>query len=519
MTVCGPTRCCTRGRQRGRPDRTPTATTSVGRQPTEPRHVRAQDPRAGVPRLPVDRRADRRPLPRARRALHRHPLKWFTFTNGAHIDSLDPATAVRWYDFLTLFVTRRLPVLTPTSGRSRRCCIRRRWGSAGSFPADDPIEDEPDYARRSRRSRPAGDPDPVRQRRRRVAARRSGSGVRAVVPAVPVAGHSRRVLVVGVRRGVARSSGRPGRAQGGHFHLVSARPAADHVHRQHRRRRPVGHVAALPLDAESRGHRALVRDGAARAERRGGRRRSPARLDQGLDARRRPTGDGVGGTPGRRRDVRPERVAARQRAQARRAASTLLEPVLSLRRADVAPLPRGRFTEVTVPLYYEGHVYRAGSRIRITISAPGGDLPRGLSRTWCRRRAARPSARPFAVDAVEGHPARGGGCRGPDRVAAVSRASERAVPAVRAAPKQSAQRGRTVARARARRPPLRSTLSPRRPRRSRRDGRSRPRPRNPPTSASAGRWACRRTRSPPRGRPLAPGTAEPARWPCSRRRR
>ena len=26
--------------------------------------------------------------------------KWFTFTNGAHIDSLDPATYNRWYDFL-----------------------------------------------------------------------------------------------------------------------------------------------------------------------------------------------------------------------------------------------------------------------------------------------------------------------------------------------------------------------------------------------------------------------------------
>ena len=58
-----------------------------------------------------------------------------------------------------------------------------------------------------------------------------------------------------------------------------------------------------------------------------------------------------------------------------RAASTLLEPVLSLRRADAAPLPRGRFTEVIVPLYYEGHAYRAGSRIRVTISAPGGDQP------------------------------------------------------------------------------------------------------------------------------------------------
>jgi hypothetical protein len=55
--------------------------------------------------------------------------------------------------------------------------------------------------------------------------------------------------------------------------------------------------------------------------------------------------------------------------------STLLEPVLSLRRADAAPLPRGRFTKLTVPLYYEGHAYRAGSRIRVTVAAPGGDQP------------------------------------------------------------------------------------------------------------------------------------------------
>ena len=57
------------------------------------------------------------------------------------------------------------------------------------------------------------------------------------------------------------------------------------------------------------------------------------------------------------------------------AKSTLLEPVPSFREADVAPLPKGRWTKVTVPLYYEGHVYRSGSRIRVTISAPGGDQP------------------------------------------------------------------------------------------------------------------------------------------------
>ena len=55
--------------------------------------------------------------------------------------------------------------------------------------------------------------------------------------------------------------------------------------------------------------------------------------------------------------------------------STPLAPVLSLRKKDFAPLSRKRFVKATIPLYYEGHVYRAGSRIRVTVSAPGGDQP------------------------------------------------------------------------------------------------------------------------------------------------
>jgi predicted acyl esterase len=55
--------------------------------------------------------------------------------------------------------------------------------------------------------------------------------------------------------------------------------------------------------------------------------------------------------------------------------STPLEPVLSLRAKDVSPLPRNRFVKATIPLYYEAHAYRAGSRIRVTISAPNGDQP------------------------------------------------------------------------------------------------------------------------------------------------
>jgi predicted acyl esterase len=46
-----------------------------------------------------------------------------------------------------------------------------------------------------------------------------------------------------------------------------------------------------------------------------------------------------------------------------------------MRASDVRAMPKGRFVELVVPLYFEGHVYRAGSRIRITIAAPNGTQP------------------------------------------------------------------------------------------------------------------------------------------------
>jgi uncharacterized protein len=55
--------------------------------------------------------------------------------------------------------------------------------------------------------------------------------------------------------------------------------------------------------------------------------------------------------------------------------STLLQPVPTMKASDVRPMPRGRFVPLVVPLYYEGHVYRAGTQIRITIAAPNGTQP------------------------------------------------------------------------------------------------------------------------------------------------
>jgi hypothetical protein len=58
-----------------------------------------------------------------------------------------------------------------------------------------------------------------------------------------------------------------------------------------------------------------------------------------------------------------------------RQASTAVEPVPSLLAKDARPMPRDRFVKLTIPLYYEGHGYRAGSRLRITIAAPNGTQP------------------------------------------------------------------------------------------------------------------------------------------------
>jgi uncharacterized protein len=42
------------------------------------------------------------------------------------------------------------------------------------------------------------------------------------------------------------------------------------------------------------------------------------------------------------------------------AKSTELEPVPSFRQEDFQDMPSGQFVPVTIPLYYEGHMYRTG---------------------------------------------------------------------------------------------------------------------------------------------------------------
>jgi uncharacterized protein len=54
--------------------------------------------------------------------------------------------------------------------------------------------------------------------------------------------------------------------------------------------------------------------------------------------------------------------------------STTLEPIPTFLASDVQQMPAG-FAEVVIPLYFEGHVYRAGARVKVTIAAPNGTQP------------------------------------------------------------------------------------------------------------------------------------------------
>ena len=57
------------------------------------------------------------------------------------------------------------------------------------------------------------------------------------------------------------------------------------------------------------------------------------------------------------------------------ALSTVLDPVPTYLASDAKPLPAGVFTEVRIPIPPFAYAFRSGSRIRITITAPGGDRP------------------------------------------------------------------------------------------------------------------------------------------------
>ena len=301
--------------------------------------------------------------------------KWFTFTNGTHIDSLDPLTFNRWYDFMQIYVARRAPDLPDNIKALAPTIYGALMGVQGVTLPDDPIQGQPTLAaaRAAFEALP-----PVRILFDNGAGGQPGHpypGFERSFARWPLPGTSAQSWYLNDSKSLSETP--PQQDMGGTDNFTwrkSVRPPTDFTGdtgagglwtatpAYNWTPNPDGTALSYvgpPLDATT----TVVGGGALYAWLQS----SSRDIDlQVTVSEIRPDG--------KETFVQSGWLRASLRKLARRK-STLLEPVLSLRRRDAAPLPKGRWARVVVPLYYQGHVYRAGSRIKLTISAPGGDQP------------------------------------------------------------------------------------------------------------------------------------------------
>ncbi|HET7416367.1 MAG TPA: CocE/NonD family hydrolase [Solirubrobacterales bacterium] len=308
--------------------------------------------------------------------------KWFTFTNGTHIDSLDPETFNRWFDFLQLYVAERPPIAAaPAVQAAAPVLFKEAMGIEGVTLPPDPIQAQPTYgtalaafeAQKPIRilfDSGAGK-DPLGQ----FSPGKPYPGFEQSFDAFPIPGTQARRWFLGPERELSDSapadsgadwfswdagalpktdfSGDTGSGDGG---LWTATPD------YHWEQTPTGSAVSY-LTAQLGADTTVIGAGAVEVWVRS----STPNVDlQATISEVRPDG--------KETFVQNGWVRANER-QLDGAKSTPLEPVLSLREADVSPLPADQFVPVTIPLYYEGHAYRAGSRIRVTIAAPNGTQP------------------------------------------------------------------------------------------------------------------------------------------------
>ncbi|RNL60534.1 CocE/NonD family hydrolase [Nocardioides marmoriginsengisoli] len=320
--------------------------------------------------------------------------KWFTFTNGAHVDSVDPETFNRWYDFLSLYVARQAPAINAVVLKATAPLI---FQTALGIPSSDlmtlphdPIQAKGGYAaalaafEKLPRVRVLFD---------------NGAGKTpllsaATQPGNPYPGYEHSFSTFPVPGTVARSwylgskgrlLDRPTKRRGVERYVANPRavPANNFLGGTGTgglwgnasqwswswRQRPPG-TAVSYLTSPLRSDTTVLGAGAVYAWVRS----SKPNVDfQATITEVSPDGKETFVQSGWLRGNM--RALAKGRNNVLKQQSTLLEPVISMRKADVRPLPRKRFVRIPIPLYFQGHAYRTGSRIRVTISAVNGDQP------------------------------------------------------------------------------------------------------------------------------------------------
>jgi hypothetical protein len=318
--------------------------------------------------------------------------KWFTFTNGAHIDSLDPDTYNRWYDFLQLYVAREAPAENVAITRAAAPII---YQEAMGLPETDVVTLPPDPIQLI----PTFDAalaafeklPPVRVLFDNGAGSSPGSSSN---PGDPFAGYAQNFSSFPVAGTTARTwYFGPGGT------LTANVPATTGVNSF------TANAKALPLtDYGSNTGTGGLWGNASQWEwqwKPNPAGTSVSYVSAPLTQATTVLGGGAvylwvkSSTPdvdllATISEVRPdgkesfvqngwirasERKLSTDSNNIFKRPSTLLEPVPTFKAADASPMPAGTFVRVAVPLYYQGHAYRAGSRIRVTIAAPNGTQP------------------------------------------------------------------------------------------------------------------------------------------------
>ncbi|HWE66365.1 MAG TPA: CocE/NonD family hydrolase [Acidimicrobiales bacterium] len=319
-------------------------------------------------------------------------LKWFTFTNGAHIDSLDPSTFDRFYDFLELFVAHKAPIENAVIIHAVAPLL---YKEAMGLPVSDlltlpfdPIQALPTYQLalaafvktpevrvlldNGAGMSPTGSSIPGNPY----------AGFEDDFSALPVPGTIASTWYLGTN-GTLADQPPANEDVSWYFSNASALPPNDFGTKTGSgglwgdaaqwdwswKQNPVGTALSYvspPLTTDT----TVIGSGSVSVWVRS---TTPDVDLQATISEVRPDGKETFVQNGWIRAS--ERGLATTASNIFKQPSTLLNPIPSFAAADAASLPNGEFVKVVIPLYYEGHAYRVGSRIRVTIAAPNGTQP------------------------------------------------------------------------------------------------------------------------------------------------
>jgi predicted acyl esterase len=318
--------------------------------------------------------------------------KWFTFTNGAHIDSLDPYTLNRLDDFLELFVARRAPIdnrgiLHAAAPIVYQSALGLPSGDQVTLPAD-PIQEKATYAEALSAFTALPEVRVLFD---------NGAGVSPngnTTPGNPYPAFEQSFSAFPIPGTIARSwylgpegalNEEPAASDGvdSYTSNAGATPLTDYTggtgagglwgvasQWQWNWVQPPAGSAVSYVSAPLTSDTTAIGGGAVNLW------VESSTPDVDLQA----TVSEVR-SDGNETFVQNGWIRASERKLATTSTNMFQEtptpvtPIPTFLASDVQPMPAGEFVPVTIPLYFEGHAYRTGSRIRVTISAPNGTQP------------------------------------------------------------------------------------------------------------------------------------------------